>query len=155
MHNYKSFESFNKAMRELREDIPFIEEYIGEQHESTEKDIVSRLMNKVIEKFPSVLNPEYPATYAITVNASEVGFKTGGFYSFGWKTELHMDGKIIYKMRITFMGKHPNNPLRVKIENTLKEHEWRQVEENRTRADVEKSAVPNSHFPAATIGHLD
>lgn len=133
MHNFKSFENFKEGIAEIRKIIPVIDYYIGE--EDSPAGIITELTKKILSNFPSVKNPEYPNTLAISVNANEVGFKTSGFYSFGWRTEVdNVTGKFKFNFRVTLWGKNS-----VLNENLFKTEGWSQVPETRRQEAVKKS----------------
>ena len=134
MHNFKSFESFKEGITEIRKIIPVINYYIGE--EDSPAGVIKELTEKLLSNFPSVQNPEYPNTLAISVNANEVGFKTSGFYSFGWRVEVDKaTGKLKFNFRVTLWGKNS-----VLNENLFKTEGWTQVAETRKQEAVKKSA---------------
>jgi hypothetical protein len=124
MNNFKSFTTFEEGINELRKLVPNIKEYTKEA--TTEQEVVSDLMYKINENYPSVSNPEYPATYSLSVNAHEVGFKTRSFFGFGWRVIVE-DGEAAtsYGFRISF-SEH-NRFAVTKIEGILAENGWRSV----------------------------
>jgi hypothetical protein len=100
MHNFKEFENFSEGICEIKSVIPNIVAYIGKDID--EHLVILNLMDKIKESIPSVLDPDFPSTYAFSIKGTEVGFKTKGFYSFGWKTRYDKETKkVTYSFRVS------------------------------------------------------
>lgn len=100
MSNYiKEFDTFEDGIIELRKMIPFVSGILGESN--VEKDVVYSMMDEVKRHYPSIQNPEFPTVPAFSISAYEVGFKTSGFCSFGWKINRNKKGKVHYSFRIS------------------------------------------------------
>ena len=100
MSNYiKEFATFEEGIIELRKMIPFVSGILGESN--VEKDVVYSMMDEVKRHYPSIQNPEFPTVPAFSISAYEVGFKTSGFCSFGWKINRNKKGKVHYSFRIS------------------------------------------------------
>ena len=100
MSNYiKDFDTFEDGIIELRKMIPFVSGILGESN--VEKDVVYSMMDEVKRHYPSIQNPEFPTVPAFSISAYEVGFKTSGFCSFGWKINRNKKGKVHYSFRIS------------------------------------------------------
>jgi len=127
MDNFKQFETFKEGITDLVDTIPNIKEYIGLT--TREKDVVTHLMGKVEDNFPSIYNPEYPATCAISISAVEVSFKTRGFYAFGWRVNPNTG---VYSFRVSFSDTNTSISKRT-IEAALKEKGWNS-RENKPRS---------------------
>ena len=102
MSNYiKEFATFEEGIIELRKMIPFVSGILGESN--VEKDVVYSMMDEVKRHYPSIQNPEFPTVPAFSISAYEVGFKTSGFCSFGWKINRNKKGKVHYSFRISLL----------------------------------------------------
>ena len=100
MSNYiKEFATFEEGIIELRKMIPFVSGILGESN--VEKDVVYSMMDEIKRHYPSIQNPEFPTVPAFSISAYEVGFKTSGFCSFGWKINRNKKGKVHYSFRIS------------------------------------------------------
>lgn len=118
MHNFKVFNQFEDGINEIKSIIPNITAYIGEATDET--SVIANLMECIKESIPSVLDPDFPSTYAFSISASEVGFKTKGFYSFGWKIFYDRETKeITYSFRVSIRHYFKN-------ENEFAKLGWRQ-----------------------------
>lgn len=121
---FKSFDTFEEGIEEVIKCVPQLKVYIGDTH--TEEQVIERLMDEVRANIPSVYRPEYPATYAISVSAREVGFKTRNYLAFGWKINTEND-KITYGFRVTVLSK--NRFARVdSVSETLLANGWQKRE---------------------------
>ena len=126
MHSNKEFESFSEGVKEILSIVPYVKTYIGEEGLGyTDKGVYQSLSDKVVNKFPSILNPDYPATMALSINAREVGFKTEGSFSFGWRYKISKDtGKLTYGFRVSFTG--TSSTVTSMYESKLAEAGWEQ-----------------------------
>ncbi len=137
MHNYKAFADFNEGLQEIKSIIPAISKYIGDSEKYTPEGVVNEMMKEIKNNFPSIFNPEYPTTSALSITATEVGFKTPGFYSFGWRVEQGENGTVKYSFRVSFWyNKSYSNANEVKFA----EHGWKQVSVNRQHSEVKKNS---------------
>jgi len=133
MHNYKEFKTFNEGVTEIRETVQDIntiiakyEEYnnINEDCIYTPEMLTAAIIDSVMNDFPCIDDKEYPRTVALSISAKEVGYKSRGAMSFGWKNIIKEDtGELCYSFRISFFSKAPYV---LKIEKILAELGWTQ-----------------------------
>lgn len=139
MNNFKTFSTFEEGITELCKLVPSIKSYTKDA--KTEEEVVSNLLEIIKNNFPSIYDPEYPATYAINISDSQVGFKTKAFYGFGWKIQADpQNNKVSYSFRVSF-----NHPQRIRsiaitrIEEDLKAANWIQVESKPRRQYIKSN----------------
>lgn len=103
MNMIKTFATFEEGIEELRTLVPEVKDYVGE--ETDYNSVIQKMMEKISGNIPAVQNPEYPAAYAFSISATEVGFKTRNYSSFGWRVLIN--GKnISYSFRYTVASKN-------------------------------------------------
>jgi hypothetical protein len=134
MHNFKVFTNFEDGIKEIKSIIPNITTYIGDSPE--EESVINSLMDKIKESIPSVSDPDFPSSYAFSISATEVGFKTKGFYSFGWKVIYDYETKkVSYSFRVSIRHYFKN-------EKEFLNLDWRQVPityfKNKHKHNIEK-----------------
>ena len=133
MHNYKEFKTFNEGVTEIRETVQDIntiiakyEEYnnINEDCIYTPEMLTAAIIDSVMNDFPCIDDKEYPRTVALSISAKEVGYKSRGAMSFGWKNIIKEEtGELCYSFRISFFSRAPYV---LKIEKILAELGWTQ-----------------------------
>jgi len=138
MHILKEFKNFEDGIKELKKNVPVLTEYLGDESSSdSEVDVINNLLNKIKEDIPTISNPKYPSTYAISVHAREVGFKAKDYVSFGWRVLIDETTNIVtYSFRVT-VAKHFSK--KSKIESVLTEIGWRAIPSNHTRFRKEEN----------------
>ena len=98
MNMVKTFETFEEGIKNLCDLVPEVKEYVGDSTDYNQ--VVINMMEKIKSNIPSVLNPEHPASFAFSIQANEVGFKTRTYSSFGWRT-IVKNGVVSYSFRYT------------------------------------------------------
>lgn len=121
---FKVFDSFEDGFNEMIKLVPSTKQYIGESpiYESAIKSILDSIASDV----PSIAtNSNYPNCKAISIDAKEVGYKTEGTMSFGWKIIInHTTSKIQYKFRVTFRELNRFSNDNYKTIKSLKNEDW-------------------------------
>lgn len=100
MNAFKSFKNFNEAIQEVLEISETILHIIGHEEEFTEEGVIKKLLVDFNNRIPTVTSELYPNTAAISVSATEVGYKLPGHIAFGWRVKMDKD-EISYDFRIT------------------------------------------------------
>ena len=118
-------------MRQTVQDINNLIKKYEEVHENPEIEFTPELLtaaiiDSVMNDFPCIDDKEYPRTVALSISAKEVGYKSRGAMSFGWKNIIKEDtGELCYSFRISFFSKAPDV---LKIEKILADLNWTQKE---------------------------
>lgn len=122
MINYvKEFASFEDGINELRKLLPFVVGITGKG--VTDKEVVDCMIAEIQRHFPSINNQEYPSVPAFSISSHEVGFKTSGFYSFGWKVIDNRGSNIVYSFRVSTDEMHN----RISNFANFVENNWREI----------------------------
>lgn len=131
MHNYKEFKDFNDGVIEMRQTVQDINNIISKYEQEcpgiekfTPELLTTAIIDSVMNDFPCIDDKEYPRTVALSISAKEVGYKSRGAMSFGWKNIIKEEtGELCYSFRISFFSRAPYV---LKIEKILAELGWTQ-----------------------------
>ena len=131
MHNYKEFKDFNDGVIEMRQTVQDINSIISKYEQEcpgiekfTPELLTTAIIDSVMNDFPCIDDKEYPRTVALSISAKEVGYKSRGAMSFGWKNIIKEEtGELCYSFRISFFSRAPYV---LKIEKILAELGWTQ-----------------------------
>lgn len=131
MHNYKEFKDFNDGVIEMRQTVQDINNIISKYEQEcpgiekfTPELLTTAIIDSVMNDFPCIDDKEYPRTVALSISAKEVGYKSRGAMSFGWKNIIKEEtGELYYSFRISFFSRAPYV---LKIEKILAELGWTQ-----------------------------
>lgn len=128
MHSRKQFISFEEGIKEIRQLVPQLKKYLGEEENislENHKELIKHLFEFISkdENFPMMNDIDYPKVYAISAKANEFGFKTKCNIAFGWHINVNNGGVCIYTFRISINGY--SVPLKV-IEKALADNGWAQ-----------------------------
>ena len=108
MHNYKEFKDFNDGVIEMRQTVQDINNIISKYEQEcpgiekfTPELLTTAIIDSVMNDFPCIDDKEYPRTVALSISAKEVGYKSRGAMSFGWKNIIKEEtGELCYSFRI-------------------------------------------------------
>lgn len=102
MHAFKEFGDFQEMVAELIDISETIREVICNEEMLPPEDpeeAVKNILNKMMANIPSVYNID--GNIACSVSQYEVGFKTAGALSFGWRVNTSEEGDVVYKARVS------------------------------------------------------
>ena len=122
MNAFKSFNSFEEGIEEvskISENILNALTYSTNKLPSTSEEAAKNLMKLVYDKMPSIYDEDFPKSKAISVKATEIGFKFPGRLAFGWRIVINGD-KITYDFRVSINNTNAfarNNPVMIAAKN--------------------------------------
>lgn len=155
---FKDFDKFEDGYNELINTIPEFKVYGGDM--ATVESVVRSICSITSENVPSISNPSYPNTIAISISAKEVGVLTDEAIAFGWRIAFNKElNKHVYRFRVTFLSKSMNRRMQIKTimdlgwnyrQNDIKNQNsfWNGVQHNNNtkRFVKQKKFVPATNY---------